>query len=152
MVVGETIRLADAADCARVKEIVRAAYAVYVPRIGREPAPMLDDYGALIRARCVHVLEQGGEVQGIIVLIREEGAMLLDNVAVDPEMQGRGIGRRLLDFAEETARAEWFRMIRLYTNEVMTENIALYVRIGYVETHRGEEKGMRRVYMQKALG
>ena len=33
----------------------------------------------------------------------------------------------------------------------MTENIALYSRIGYVETHRAEEKGLRRVYMTKSL-
>ncbi len=34
----------------------------------------------------------------------------------------------------------------------MTENISLYSRIGYEETHRAEEKGLRRVYMVKALG
>ena len=33
----------------------------------------------------------------------------------------------------------------------MTENIALYSRIGYVETHRAEENGLRRVYMSKRL-
>jgi hypothetical protein len=33
----------------------------------------------------------------------------------------------------------------------MTENIALYTRKGYVETHRAEENGLRRVYMQKDL-
>jgi hypothetical protein len=34
----------------------------------------------------------------------------------------------------------------------MTENLALYSRLGYVETHRGEEKGYSRVYMEKRLG
>jgi hypothetical protein len=33
----------------------------------------------------------------------------------------------------------------------MTENLALYSRLGYVETHRGEEKGFPRVYMAKRL-
>jgi len=33
----------------------------------------------------------------------------------------------------------------------MTENIALYSRIGYVETYRAEEKGLRRVHMTKLL-
>jgi hypothetical protein len=34
----------------------------------------------------------------------------------------------------------------------MRENIELYTRIGYLETHRVEEKGLRRVYMTKQLG
>ena len=34
----------------------------------------------------------------------------------------------------------------------MTENISLYIRIGYVETHQGGEKGFRRVYMEKQIG
>lgn len=77
--------------------------------------------------------------------------MLLDNVAVDPIRQGSGVGRKLLAFAEQAALKAGYRSIRLYTNEAMTENIALYARIGYVETHRGEEKGLRRVYMTKQL-
>jgi ribosomal protein S18 acetylase RimI-like enzyme len=54
-------------------------------------------------------------------------------------------------FAERSARDAGYKSIRLYTHEKMTQNIALYSRIGYVETHRGEEKGLRRVYMIKAL-
>jgi hypothetical protein len=33
----------------------------------------------------------------------------------------------------------------------MTENLALYGRLGFVETHRGEEIGLNRVYMTKTL-
>jgi hypothetical protein len=54
-------------------------------------------------------------------------------------------------FVEEEARRQGFGVIRLYTNELMTENIALYSRPGYVETHRGEEKGYSRIYMEKRL-
>jgi ribosomal protein S18 acetylase RimI-like enzyme len=57
----------------------------------------------------------------------------------------------MMAFAESTARAAGYRCIRLYTNEAMTENIGLYSRLGYVETHRAEEKGLRRVYMAKTL-
>ena len=77
--------------------------------------------------------------------------MLLDNVAVAPAAQGLGLGRRLLEFAEHTAVALGYRYIRLYTNEAMTENIALYSKIGYSETHRAEEMGLRRIYMTKLL-
>lgn len=139
-------------DLDAVEAIVRAAYAPYVARIGREPGPMCDDYGALIERGRVHVIDHGGALRGILVLIPKADAMLVDNVAVAPAAQGRGFGRRLLAFAERMAIASGYRRIALYTNAVMTENIALYARIGYAETHRAEESGFRRVYMAKLLG
>ncbi len=130
---------------------MRAAYAPWVSRVGREPGPMGDDYGALIGAGRVHVLEHGGAVRGVLVLLPGDGATLIDNVAVHPDAHGLGLGRALLDFAEAFARDAGHRAVRLYTNAAMTENVALYARRGYRETHRAEEKGFRRVYMAKAL-
>jgi ribosomal protein S18 acetylase RimI-like enzyme len=77
--------------------------------------------------------------------------MLLDNIAVSLEVQGSGFGRALLEFAERAALDAGYESVRLYTNEAMVENIALYSRIGFVETHRVEENGLRRVYMVKTL-
>jgi ribosomal protein S18 acetylase RimI-like enzyme len=72
-------------------------------------------------------------------------------VAVHPAYQGQGIGRRLLQLAEVEALRQGFAHIDLYTHERMTENIALYQRLGYVETARRTEKGYQRVYMRKTL-
>jgi len=138
-------------DRPAVEALVASAYGRYVPRIGRKPGPMLDDYGALILQGHVHVIAFAGALQGVLVLLPLPDAMLLDNIAVAPSAQGTGVGRRLLQFAEQTALKAGFRLIRLYTHELMAENIALYSRIGYVETHRVEEKGLRRVYMAKGL-
>ncbi len=146
-----TIRLATIADLSCVEAIVQGAYSHYVARLGRKPAPMLDDYSALIADGLVHVAEREGVLRGILVLIPEADALLLDNVAVAPAAQGMGLGRTLLDHAEQAARAAGFATIRLYTNEKMTENFSLYTRLGYSETHRAEEKGLRRVYMAKRL-
>jgi ribosomal protein S18 acetylase RimI-like enzyme len=99
----------------------------------------------------VHVLEDAGEIVGLVVLLPEQQAMLLDNVAVAPRAQGRGFGVKLIAFAEESARAAGFAVIRLYTQDIMTENLALYSRLGFVETHRGEEIGLNRVYMSKTI-
>ena len=112
---------------------------------------MLDDYGVLIGHGRVHVVERDGAVQGVLVLIPERNTMLLDNVAVAPSAQGSGLGRVLLEFAEQSAKKAGCTSIRLYTNEAMTENVGLYCRIGYHETHRAEEKGLKRVHMRKAL-
>ena len=146
-----SLRPATSDDLTAVEEIVQAAYTHYVARIGREPGPMVDDYAALIGEGRIHVAEREGLVLGIIVLIPRDDAMLLDNVAVAPKAQGSGLGRLLLAFAESAALQAGYGAIELYTNEAMTENIELYVRIGYTETHRVEEKGLRRVYMRKPL-
>ena len=90
-------------------------------------------------------------ISGILVLVPEERAMLLDNVAIRPDAQGRGYGRTLIGFAERMARERGLRAVRLYTNEAMTENVALYGRLGFVETHRADEHGFRRVHMTKLL-
>ena len=147
----EDLRPAARGDVPVVETVVRAAYLHYVARIGREPAPMLVDYAALIDRGLVHVIERDGRVQGVLVLIPQARSLLLDNVAVAPAAQGQGLGHRLLEFAERVAVASGYGSIELYTNEAMTENIRLYSRIGYVETHRAEEHGLRRVYMAKAL-
>lgn len=145
------LRTAAQRDLLAVQRLVEAAYGHYIARIGRKPGPMLDNYAALIAEGRVFVAEQAGALQGILVLIPQDDAMLLDNIAVAPAAQGKGLGRSMLVFAEQTARQAGYNAIRLYTHEAMTENIALYGRIGYSETHRIEEKGLRRVYMLKQL-
>jgi ribosomal protein S18 acetylase RimI-like enzyme len=145
------IRLAQAADVAAVATIVSDAYSVYLARNGKMPGPMRDDYAAYIADGRVHVLEQDGEIIGLVVLIPQAQAMLLDNVAVSPRAQGRGFGVKLIAFAEARAREAGFGAIRLYTQDIMTENLALYSRLGFVETHRAEEIGLNRVYMTKTL-
>jgi GNAT superfamily N-acetyltransferase len=86
-----------------------------------------------------------------LVLEETPEGFLLDNIAILPEGQGKGYGRALIEFAEAEARRRGFAEIRLYTHEMMTENIVLYKRIGFVETHRISEKGFDRVYMTKQL-
>src|SRR5271166_3294580 len=145
------IRRALEGEAETVHRVVHAAYTHYIDRIGKPPGPMLDDYAQRIADGQTWVLEDAGRIAGILVL--EEGAdgFLLDNIAVLPEYQGKGLGRTLIEFAEAEARRRGYREIRLYTHVLMTENIALYRRVGFVETHRVSEKGYDRVYMAKQL-
>ena len=129
------IRPADATDLAEVERIVQAAFGMYVARIGKPPGPMLDDYAALIRSHAVWVA--GVPIGGLIVLLPEADHLLLDNIAVDPQAQGTGLGRRLMQFADAEARRRGYGELRLYTHQMMTENIALYSRTGWTETGRG---------------
>ena len=134
-----------------VRDLVRASYARYIGRIGKQPAPMLEDYAALIRAGEVWVLAEGGEVLGVLVIRPAEDHMFVDNVAVAPGHQGRGLGRELVAFAEEKAAEHGMPEIRLYTNEKMHENLDIYARLGFEETGRGLDGGYRRVFMRKRL-
>lgn len=145
------IRPATAADVQAMRRLVVAAYAHYVPRIGREPAPMTADYAAVVAGGHAWVAEAGGRLAGLLVLVPHDDHLLVENVAVDPGAQGSGVGSRLLAFADERARALGLPELRLYTHERMTENLAYYPRRGYVETHRSEEHGFHRVYFTKRL-
>jgi ribosomal protein S18 acetylase RimI-like enzyme len=145
------LRPAADEDVAVLRVIATAAYEGYVPRIGRAPAPMTADYTQAVRSGHAWVAADHGEVVGFVILIPESGYLLLENVAVLPAAQGRGIGARLLALAEDQAHRLGLGEVQLYTNEAMTENLAYYPRHGYTETGRAEQDGFRRVFFRKRL-
>jgi GNAT superfamily N-acetyltransferase len=145
------IRAARPDETDAVSALVQRAYAPWVAQVGKRPAPMDDDYAHHIAAAEVFVLDQGGTIAALAVLIEAPDHLLLDNVAVDPARHGSGLGRRMIAFAEQEAVRRGHRELRLFTNEKMQRNIALYVRLGFVETHRDTVAGHRRVFMTKAM-
>ena len=146
------LRPATAADVPRLTELARAAYGRYVERLGGPPRPMTDDYADVVRSHRVTVAERSGAIVGLIVLAVGDEGFVVDNVAVDPSHQGTGVGRALLEHAEVAARRAGFDSIYLYTHEKMTENLALYSRIGYVEYDRRLHGDACLVYLRKRLG
>ena len=144
-------RRAEPTDAPALASCVEAAYHHYIPRIRKPPGPMLADYAEVIARHQVWVAEAERQIIGVLVLIPEEDALLLDNIAVHPDHQRRGIGRALLELADAEALCQGYDELRLYTHETMTENIALYTRSGWVETHRGHQDGYARVFMRKRL-
>jgi ribosomal protein S18 acetylase RimI-like enzyme len=112
---------------------------------------MLDDYAKRIADGQIWVMEDAGRIVGVLVLEETQAGFLLDNVAVLPGCQGKGHGRALVAFAEAEGRRRRYDAIYLYTHALMSENIALYRRVGFLETHRVSEKGYDRVYMAKRL-
>jgi N-acetylglutamate synthase-like GNAT family acetyltransferase len=146
-----SLRSASSDDVARVTELVDAAYGHYVDRIGMIPGPMTDDYEEVIRNKRVTIAERDGGAVGVLVLNVTDEGFAVENVAVHPAERGRGLGRALLELAEVEARRAGFESIYLYTHEKMTENQALYARIGYVEFDRRPQDGFSLVYMRKQL-
>ena len=77
------------------------------------------------------------------------GLLLVGRIAIAPDMQGEGIGERLLNAAEEHSTAT---TAELFTGSLSEANIRLYERCGYVETERIDQgDGIDQVFMRKKL-
>jgi ribosomal protein S18 acetylase RimI-like enzyme len=147
-----TLRPATLADADAVRALTRAAYARWVPVIGREPRPMTADYHAAIRGHRIDLLYLTGRLAALIETIMHPDHLLIENIAVAPEFQHRGLGRRLLGHAEHLAIAQGHTLLRLYTNRQFTENVRLYHRFGYT-TDREEASHLGiTVYLSKRVG
>jgi len=145
------IRRALQEDAEAVAEITDLAYSKYVPLLGRKPQPMTADHRKMILENDVWLLLCEDDPVGVLVLVNEPGCVLIYSVAIRPEFQQQGLGRRLLDWAEQEAQKGGRRCIRLYTNALMTANIALYRHLGYLETEREPFMGSTRVHMSKSI-
>jgi ribosomal protein S18 acetylase RimI-like enzyme len=145
------IRAAEMVDVARVASLIDCAYSGYVGALGRDPQPMTDDYHALVSASEVWIYEHDGSIDGVLVLQSKDDHLLVRTIAIAPDRQRKGLGTKLMRFAEAVALASGQQQIQLYTNEVMTGNVELYERLGFVETHRTGPENKRVIYMTKAV-
>lgn len=87
---------------------------------------------------------------GCLFLTRlSEDTLQLRQMAVADDMQGRGIGRLLVQHAEECARAWRYKEIRLHAREAA---IGFYLACGFVEYgERFFEVGLPHRHMRKLL-
>ena len=145
------LRRATDGDVRAMTELVADAYRHYEPLIGRTPLPMLIHYEDAGREHDIWVLDADGTLVGIVELERRPDHVWIENVAVAPSWQGRGLGRLLLRHAEGEARRKGLGALGLMTNERYVENIAMYTRYGYVETDRVPHQGTDLVYFRKRL-
>jgi ribosomal protein S18 acetylase RimI-like enzyme len=145
------IRPGEMADVAAVAALVERAYKGYVEEIGGRPAPMDADYAEAVREGTLFVAEDGDEIAGAIVLVLDGDHLEIENVAVAPDRQGEGMGRALLAFAEDQARARGVGELRLFTHVLMTRNQRIYDLLGYTEVERRADHGFERVFYSKRL-
>ncbi|HJT06322.1 MAG TPA: GNAT family N-acetyltransferase [Stellaceae bacterium] len=145
------IRIAVDADVPAIARVVHESFAGFIPLIGRAPWPMFQNYPARVAQGAVWALSEDGVVVGVAVLQFNDDHLFIETIAVAPSHQGRGHGRRLLDFVEDEARRRGYDETRLHMHLTMTRNIALYRKRGYTEYARTEEDGYHRVYLRKRL-
>ncbi|MER9952654.1 GNAT family N-acetyltransferase [Mesorhizobium sp. M0047] len=153
MTIVSSIRLRPAvpADAAAIRDIVRAAYAKWVPVIGREPLPMRTDYDKAVAEHSFDLAVEGGRIVGMIETIPADDHLWIENVCVAPDAQGRGIGRLLLERAEQQAIEAGRVELRLLTNGAFEANVSLYRRHGYVVDREEPFMNGVTVYMSKRL-
>lgn len=150
---GLAVEAAKIEDAPIIKSMVHAAYAKYVDRIGREPAPMTADYTELLQTHDVRVLRtsDNGKIVAAVVLSTDADSVKINNLVVDQAAQGKGYGKVMMNYAEDVARARGRPALTLFTNVKMWENMVFYPKLGFVETERRNEDGYDRVYYRKDL-
>lgn len=136
------IRRATAADCDGLVELARrawlSAFCVEAPfalidewlREGREA----EWYPAYFHE--VWLAESGPTVLGLVQPRREE----INGLWVHPSVQGRGLGTRLLDFAERHIAAAGYEKAWLTCSLFNRRAAAFYAARGYVEVRRYRER------------
>ncbi|KAL4865850.1 acyl-CoA N-acyltransferase [Aspergillus spectabilis] len=156
-----TITTATTSHIPSIQTIVNAAYTKYISRICKLPAPMLADYTALLNRPNTDVFvllspsasaNTESTVLGSIILdTSSPSALKINNLVVDPNAQGKGYGRLLMEFAESRARETGRSSVELYTNVKMVENLVFYGKLGFLEVGRGVEDGYERVFLRKKI-
>ncbi len=129
-------RQATATDLSFVRAATYDAYAPWEAILGGPPLPMHEDYAWRITRREVWIVERDGEDAGIMVLEPAADHLLIYSLAVASRHQGQGIGRWMIESAERMAQTAGLPELRLYTNDRMTRNLAIYRQAGFHETGR----------------
>jgi len=148
------MRRARPDEAGAVGALVEAAFSRHIEAVGQRPMPMDDDHAARIAAGEQYVRDAddgSGALASSIVLVDNGDHLVVNNVAVAPAFQGHGLGRALLEFAEDEARRRGFAEVRLHTNAAMADNLVMYPKLGYVESGRETQSGFHRVLFVKAL-
>jgi ribosomal protein S18 acetylase RimI-like enzyme len=126
------VRLATSADANAMIPIINAAFSVekFLTSTRTDPerlAPMFESGQFLVAE------EEGSILASIYTEVRPEQRGYIGMLAVDPSQQGRGLGRRMMEAAEEHCRQKGCDVIDILVVNLRTELPPLYRKLGYVE-------------------
>ena len=96
-----------------------------------EQEDMIDRY---LEKGTMYVLEENGVKAECVVTDEGNGVLEIKNIAVLPECQRMGYGKRLIEFIEQTYRDD-FRILRVGTGDSQL-TIPFYEKCGFIESHR----------------
>lgn len=105
------------------------------------PQALQDKSGSEI----AYVALEGDHILGCVFLRPEPPETLyIGKLAVLPDLQGKGVGGRLLTLAEEIAHAEGLRSLRLEVRVELTRNQSYFAAFGFVKTAESRHPGFDR--------
>ncbi|MER8573867.1 GNAT family N-acetyltransferase [Mesorhizobium sp. M1338] len=96
----------------------------------------------------------GDRIVGCIFALERPAELYVGKLAIAPDWQGQGIGRRLMQAVEDFARSHGKVAIELQTRIELTGNHAAFARFGFYETERTAHEGYDRptsITMRKVL-
>ncbi|WP_167531464.1 MULTISPECIES: GNAT family N-acetyltransferase [unclassified Mesorhizobium] len=96
----------------------------------------------------------GDRIVGCVFALERADGLYVGKLAVAPDRQGHGIGRRLMQAAEDLARSRGKAAIELETRIELTTNHAAFARLGFRETGRTAHDGYDRptsITMRKTI-
>ena len=125
------IRRGTTQDVDLIRDFTRAAYAKWIPLIGREPLPMAADYETALRQHRFDLLYKTNALAALIETIARSDHLHIQNLCVSPKFQRLGLGSQLLNYAQDMAVGENLPALRLDTNKFFTGNVDLYLRHGF---------------------
>jgi ribosomal protein S18 acetylase RimI-like enzyme len=89
----------------------------------------------------VLVAMQGDDFVGSMFCTQKDGGLYLTRMATRPDRRGRGIGRALMDAAEDEARAMHLPKLLLRVRKTLPGNLAYFSKLGFVVIGEGQEGG-----------
>ena len=141
------------ADAGEVLTVQRAAFVSEALIYGTADMPplvqTLEELEAELRDADGWVARIGPRIVGAIRTRESDGVLLIGRIAIAPDLQGSGVGGKLLAAAEEHSNAE---EAELFTGSLSEANIRLYERCGYEQTERIDQgDGTAQVFLRKRL-
>lgn len=128
-----SFRIATATDVPVLVPMINSAYTVesFLEGARTSPAHLADQ---MQKGRILVAENEASQILASIYIESREDRAYLGMFAVDPARQGKSLGRRLFQAAEDLLRAEGFRRIELTVLNLRPELLPIYRRFGFVET------------------
>lgn len=145
------IRLARESDIQQIKFLAQTTFAPYVTRLGKKIKPPDTNFSADVVAHKVFVYMVDNAVRGFITCRRDGMDLHIENIAVTAKFRRHGIGRALLDHADQQGIKHKCLRLILYTTAIAFENIAYYRGRGFQEIDRRFVKGEELIYFERYL-
>lgn len=149
------IRTATAADLPAIIDCSNLAFAAFGDALdgdnGSDDAQLEKTLRSQILEGSIRLICNEAEILGYITFWPTADEMFVDTLAVSPKYHRRGLGSRLLAFADAETSRLGLRAVTLFTKAKMPGNLRFYRRRGYRETGRCDDDGFCRVFYAKKI-